>query len=149
MNPLWLLALLFVKNLGRSPGWPPAGHPPPMRPLLITKHGVTPLDAANHMPAAAPPAETPAHAAAQALYAYLTGPTPDWGFPHRPSAAVKQAQSAMGVPADGIYGAHTRARCAELLGHPCPGRPSAASAAKSTALHAAKGLTARMIPRIP
>jgi len=66
MNPLWLLALLFAKNLsgGRSPGWPSASHPPPVRPLLITNKGVIPLDAAQHMPPAAPPAHAAPNAPA-------------------------------------------------------------------------------------
>ncbi len=151
MNPMLLLLLLplLAKRGGSAPGWPPPHHPPP---LIITKHGVTPLtahaapvDASHHMP----PATSPAAQAAQALFEYLSGPTPNWGFPGRPSPQVKAAQAKMGVTPDGIYGAHTRARCAELLGHPCPGRPSAAAAAKSAALSHAKTLTARMIPRIP
>lgn len=155
MSPLWLLALPFLKNhfqggAARAPGWPPAKHPPPVRPMLITKHGVIPLDAAAHMPAAAPaaPAETPAHHAAAALCAYLSGASPNWGFPGRPSAAVREAQAALGVTADGIYGPKTRAACV-ALGVPCPARPSAANIAKGAALNKAKSLTSRLIPRIP
>lgn len=153
MNPLLLLGLGFLLTRARSgaPGWPPPAHPPP---LIITRHGVTPLkavDASQHMPTAEPaPTSSPAQQAAQALFDYLSGPTPDWGFPGRPSAHVKAAQAAMGnLTADGVYGAKTRLRCQELLGHPCPGRPGAASAAKSAALSKGKSLTSHLIPRIP
>ncbi len=150
MNPLWLLAMFLLgKRSSGAPGWPRTTHPPPVRPMLITRQGVIPLDAAQHMPPAAP-AETPAHKAAQALCDYLNGASPNWGFPGRPSQRVHDAQVALGagLKPDGIYGPKTRAAC-EALGVHCPPRPSAQNIAKAAAMNKAKGLTSKLIPRIP
>lgn len=150
MNPLFLLAaFLLGRRVGPQPGWPGTNAPPPKHPpVLIHKGGVTPLptaDASAHM---GPPQVVTADehkAAAQALSEYLHGPSPDWGFPGKPSATVQRLQLAMGgVQSDGIYGPKTQARCA-ALGFPCPNRPSVKQQAKAAAVRK----VSKLIPRIP
>lgn len=144
----------------RSPGWPSPKHPPPSG-LMAPPSPLAP------MPPPAPSADTgtpmsdlhqeaqesPQHAHAVALYKYLTTGSPNWGFPGRPSAPIKSHQTGMqGLVNDGIYGPKTQARCASLLGTPCPTRPgakaAAASAVKNAAGNKAKQVLSKGVPKL-
>ncbi len=124
----------------KKPKWPTTKSPPPSTlayPPVPPVPPVPPMPAESGTPLAAlhqASADSPQRRAAQQLYAYVTGSTPNWGFPGRPSPQIKSGQSGMGgVVNDGIYGPKTQARCAALLGHGCPARPSAKNAAASAA----------------
>jgi hypothetical protein len=136
-----------------SPKWPHPGAPPP------SPGAAPPMPPMPPMPAEAPATPladlhatskiTPQTQAAQALYDYISHGSPNWGFPGRPSAPIKAGQTGMrGLVNDGIYGPKTQARCAELLGHPCPARPNLKSAAASAVKNKAMSALKTGVPKL-
>ena len=140
------------RRRGASPAWPTPRHPPPPE--------IPPIPALPPMPAESPATpladihaqnvkESAQHANARALYGYVTGPAPNWGFPGRPSASIKKYQTGMGeIASDGIYGAKTKARGEAILEVPFPARPNAKSMATSAAKNKAKTLISKGVPHL-
>lgn len=107
-----------IVDFAQSAAAPPSAAPTP-----------TPAPGASLTPPAPPPAldthvaEHSPKEAAEALYLYVTGPSPDFGAKGHPSDIIKQAQLHMGkLTADGIYGPKTEARGKALTGKKFPPR---------------------------
>jgi hypothetical protein len=136
----------------RGPKWPTPKSPPPSGTAFPPMPPMAPM---APMPAVPPESlaalhaesqtEDPKASAARNLYGYVRGSTPNWGFPGKPSRAIKEGQTGMGgVVPDGVYGPKTQARCTELLGLPCPARPNV----KSMAANKARSVLQHGVPKL-